>query len=857
MRKSFFGSHLYSQIVVPFILALILVAIIASLGSVYFLSDISTRWTNQVASAATAVVVQHWREMDRMRTSYANVFGADSRAAADANAGDEKGLASEVASDAAATSASSTVAVIDPTGRVVAASGADAPSFGGRLDIQIPSASIAQLPIVFLPGHSGPGSGFVSSVRWLGSAHRYLLLVSMPVRDGLLADSSNSIQGGFSFYDAAGNRLATAVSSSLSTDSAKSLRGALSDLAPSIAAQLRRESGTEKSGAFYSGAIPYRYVLQRVKDPVGEPDAADGYVLGAVSEADARTASGAATGGIVLWSILAVGVLIGLGFWVSRRVSVPLVELAAGARRIADGDFSTKVDVRGGNELGVLAETFNDMTDSLRERSEALTKKVLELAMLYEMSRALGATLDMDDLLGSSLDSALRIFDLDVGYVALRDRESGGLEIRAVRGGLALSPLAADASRSSMADWVVREGRPLIFNPDPGASEAQIDVLTGAKAALCVPLVSSEGTIGAITVGSSDAEYRFNGDDVRLLSTIGNHVTIAIGNIELFTSLQEAYFATVRSLAAAVDAKDSYTRGHSDKVATYAAMIAQRMNLSHDQITALEMAAYLHDIGKIGVPEHILLKPGRLDQGEMEQMRHHPLIGANILKPVAFPWAITPIVRHHHEYWDGNGYPAGLKHEEIPLLARILCVADSYEAMTADRPYRAGRSPSDAAEELQRCSGTQFDPRVVELMLSVIGELERDEQAKLAQTAETVNAEEARAIFAALVDGVLGSFRRLGGPRLASNVEADTDAFFRSDKLPYRMVHGRLTFLDEPDGDVIEQLRRMRAALRHLDATIGRVSGNTLVQHFYDDALEGFSARMRQLAVNLEFVSEA
>jgi len=541
---------------------------------------------------------------------------------------------------------------------------------------------------------------------------------------------------------------------------------------------------------------------------------------------------------IVMWSIVAVVSLVGLGGWVARRVSDPLVELAEGARRIADGDFSTKVHVEGENEIAVLAETFNDMTDSLKDRSETLTKKVLELATLYEMSRALGSTLDMDELLSSVLDSALRIFDLDLGYVALREKESGALAIRAVRGG---DHGAGEAVRSSMSEWVVREGRPLIFNPDPAADGGQIDSLTGAKAALCVPLVSSEGTIGSITVGSSDAGYRFNSDDVRLLSTIGNHVTIAIGNIELFTSLQEAYLATVRSLAAAVDAKDTYTRGHSDRVAAYATLIAERMDLSHEQRVALEMAAYLHDIGKIGVKEEILLKPGKLTDDEMGQMKHHPLIGANILKPVAFPWAITPIVRHHHEHWDGTGYPAGLKGEEIPLLARVLTAADSYEAMTADRPYRVGR--------------TQFDARMVEILAEVVEELERTGDGLVGESTAEIAPEEARAIFAALVDGVLASFRRLGGPRLAANVESEVDSYFQAEKMPFRVARGKLSFTEDAPLTVDGELDQMRSALRRIDVIVGRVSGTTLVDHFYADALDGFSARMRHLANVLAFRS--
>ena len=855
-RSSLFGSHLYSQIAIPLIAASILVSVVASVAAVYFLGVLTTKWVTQVASATTVGIVQRWEEADSDRRSHMAMFSIDPLMIKAADALDEAGLRSRVASDSAFLMSSASIAVVDRSGIVVASAGARPPRMGTSLP-GLPATwkNTEHPPTVY---SAAGGDRTVASLGWVGAEHNYLIAVSTPFEQALLTDVSQGIDGGFSFYALDGTHLATVVSSGVASSAAGPLRETLSGKDPSIQAAVQAaESGAGALGSFSAGGIEYRFVVHRAAGPDAPAGSADGFILGAVSQAVSEEAARTSTNLIVLWSTAAVAAFIGLGFWIARRVSDPLVELADGARRISDGDFSTKVHVPGGNELTVLGETFNDMTDSLRDRSETLTKKVLELAMLYEMSRALGATLDMDDLLGSTLDSALRIFDLDVGYVALRDRDTGSLEIRAVRGGDTVDAGEAEAVRSSMAEWVVREGRPLIFNPDPGsAAETQIDALTGAKAALCVPLVSAEGTIGAITVGSSDAEYRFNSDDVRLLSTIGNHVTIAVGNIELFTSLQEAYLATVRSLAAAVDAKDSYTRGHSDKVATYATMIAQRMILSHDQLTALEMAAYLHDIGKIGVPEGILLKPGRLSDEEMSQMRHHPLIGANILKPVAFPWAITPIVRHHHEYWDGNGYPAGLKGEEIPLLARILCVADSYEAMTADRPYRAGRSASEAAIELSSCAGSQFDPRVVEHMLAVIDELEHGGEALVREPAEEISVEEARAIFAALVDGVLSSFRRLGGPRLASNVEAEVDEYYRRHEMPFRMTHGRLSFPQDPGEDLELELDDMRAALRHIDTMIGRVSGTTLVQHFYDDALDGFSARMRRLAIALEFSAD-
>jgi putative nucleotidyltransferase with HDIG domain len=473
------------------------------------------------------------------------------------------------------------------------------------------------------------------------------------------------------------------------------------------------------------------------------------------------------------------------------------------------------------------------------------------------MSRALGSTLVMDVLLESVLDSALRIFGVDSGYATLRNRETGQLELLACRGQES-SEVHEEALRNSMSEWVIREGRPLIFNPPRESGSTQVDEVTGALAALCVPLNSPEGVLGAITVGSHDSSFRFGSDDVRLLSTIANHVTIAVGNIELFSSLQDAYLATVRSLAAAVDAKDPYTRGHSERVAAYAVAIAKELELSHDQQVALEMAAYLHDIGKIGVREEILLKPGKLSNSEMGLMRHHPLIGANILKPVGFPWPITPVVRHHHERWDGAGYPAGLKGEEIPFLARVLTVADSYEAMVSDRPYRRGRTSQEAIAELQACAGLQFDEKIVDAFVRVLESGQFSEPVESSLPLDQVQADEIEAIFVALSEGMFTSFRRLAGPRLSSNVELELNAFFADNSLSFRMAHGRMAIAasgGNGNGDgPAASLEDMRYALEHMDETMGRMSGASLVDHFYADAAGGLSDRMRALAVSLMFL---
>ncbi|MBI5231695.1 MAG: HD domain-containing protein [Coriobacteriales bacterium] len=555
---------------------------------------------------------------------------------------------------------------------------------------------------------------------------------------------------------------------------------------------------------------------------------------------------------VAMWSsVTAVGVLT-VGSVVARRVSDPLVQLARGARQVAEGDFSAKVATGGSAEMTELAKTFNQMTDSLRERSDSLTKKMLELSTLYEMSRAVGGTFDLEELLDSVLESGMRIFDVSLGYAALRDRENGTLQLIVCRGIDNPDPRLVSAS---MASWVVREGRPLVCNPESGGS-AGLDALTRSSAALSVPLRNGDQVVGALTIGTADPDYRFDAEDVRLLSTIANQVTMAVGNIELFSHLQEAYLATVRSLAAAIDAKDAYTRGHSDRVAAYAVAIAERLGLPAEQRLALEMAAYLHDIGKIGIPEGILRKAGKLEDAEMAQMRHHPLIGASILKPVAFPWSITPIVRHHHEAWDGSGYPAGLKEEEIPLSARILTVADSYEAMVSDRPYRKGRDPRLALGELKRCAGTQFDPALVGLFSAIILEAEADGSLPITGATEDVELDEAFDTFLALADGVLESFGRLGGDRLVANVEGEVNALYAEAGLPFRIVSG--TMLLDNDGALVpDEAGTLRDALRILDVACAHSSGPALLDHFYAEAMATMPARQRAIAEELQLLPGA
>ncbi len=185
--------------------------------------------------------------------------------------------------------------------------------------------------------------------------------------------------------------------------------------------------------------------------------------------------------------------------------------------------------------------------------------------------------------------------------------------------------------------------------------------------------------------------------------------------------VRRAYLETVGALAEAVDAKDPYTRGHSDRVAIYAARIATELGSESEFVEQIYLAGLLHDIGKIGIPDAILCKPGRLTRDEYAQIQRHPEIGARILEPVQFLAGIVPCVRHHHEWYDGSarGYPDHLHGVDIPYGSRIILVADTVEAMTSDRPYRRGVSLDTVAKELARFRGSQFDPQVTDAFLAI------------------------------------------------------------------------------------------------------------------------------------------
>jgi len=237
---------------------------------------------------------------------------------------------------------------------------------------------------------------------------------------------------------------------------------------------------------------------------------------------------------------------------------------------------------------------------------------------------------------------------------------------------------------------------------------------------LYVPLIAKDTLVGILAIGDSRSGNPYTKDDRLMLLTLANQIAIAVENARLYEELEDAFTQTVISLANAIDIRDSYTKNHSEEIATMAAETAKELGMSEEEIQAVYWGGLLHDIGKIGIPDSILLKPGPLTDEEYEKIRYHTIAGAKIIAPIKKLAHVAPYVRASHERYDGNGYPDGLKGDEIPLGARIISVVDSYSAITDDRVYRKARTHEEAIEEIKRCSGTQFDPDVVEAFLHVL-----------------------------------------------------------------------------------------------------------------------------------------
>lgn len=345
------------------------------------------------------------------------------------------------------------------------------------------------------------------------------------------------------------------------------------------------------------------------------------------------------------------------------------------------------------------------------------------LGFLYEVSKKVSSVSRLTGLVEQITQMAQRALKASASSVLLLDEENDELYFNVAKGEAekALKRIRL-SSRSGIAGWVIHHHKPLIIN-DVTKDEhfnKQVDDTTGfaTRSIICVPLAVHRKTIGVLEVLNKLDGSDFNEADLEILTAVASTAAMAIENTRLQQSVADGYRSTIKALAAAVDAKDPYTAGHSQRVMEYALRGGSSLSLSQDELEVLEYAAILHDIGKLGIPDSILLKPGPPDPEELLVIRQHSSIGANIIKHIPFLEEARKLILHHHERYDGTGYPDGLRGPEIPVGSCMIAIADAFDTMTTDRSYHAAISAEHAIEELHRCSGTQFCPLAVDAFIS-------------------------------------------------------------------------------------------------------------------------------------------
>jgi putative nucleotidyltransferase with HDIG domain len=240
-----------------------------------------------------------------------------------------------------------------------------------------------------------------------------------------------------------------------------------------------------------------------------------------------------------------------------------------------------------------------------------------------------------------------------------------------------------------------------------------------AKRFVCVPLVRDRRPLGVLLAIDKADHSEFTSVDLKLLSNVGNQCSIFLENAALYQDMQGLFMGILHALTRSIDAKDAYTRGHSQRVAELSKALAHKIGLADEVCERVYLSGLLHDVGKIGVPEAVLCKPGRLTDAEFDAIKKHPTIGAQILGNIKQLQDIIPGVLYHHERWDGRGYPYRLAGEDIPLMGRIICVADSFDAMSSTRTYRPALPLDTVLDEIRRCAGVQFDPKLAEAFITL------------------------------------------------------------------------------------------------------------------------------------------
>ena len=347
-------------------------------------------------------------------------------------------------------------------------------------------------------------------------------------------------------------------------------------------------------------------------------------------------------------------------------------------------------------------------TDKLKDKTAELSKQ----SYIYDSIE--DSPMDNDIIFSKIAELALKLVDGEICSILLFDEQEKEFHEKVVKGNTEgpYNNYTQNAAANTIYQEVIKRKEAISIN-----SNEHPEI---APSLICAPLMIRNSILGVLSIRKRKNREVFNKKDLHHILSLTKRASLNLENKILYESIYFNIMDTLKSLISSIQARDHYTEEHSHRVTDEAIRLATRMNCPHKDIESLKIAGVLHDVGKIAVPDSILLKPGKLTDEEYMIIKNHSTIGENIVRPIILLDKERRIIQCHHERWDGNGYPLGLKGENIPFLARILSVSDSFDAMTNNRPYRLAMSRDQAIDELVRNKGTQFDPEVVDAYISLI-----------------------------------------------------------------------------------------------------------------------------------------
>jgi putative nucleotidyltransferase with HDIG domain len=401
-----------------------------------------------------------------------------------------------------------------------------------------------------------------------------------------------------------------------------------------------------------------------------------------------------------------------------RRSLIPLEKLQEGTKRIAAQDFDSPVTIKSRDEFEELAASFNAMASRLSKQFNTLTT-------MGEIDRAILSSLDTEKIIGVVLSRIRDVFPCNYVSVTLLDYSDRIIGRTYTKSGTTDKEKAVETI-----DFSDKEIQHLVSHPESLLIEwgeavpsylAPI-VQNGVKTFLILPIILKKKLSGFTTLGWSFKSTMHTQEDFDRARQLADQIGVALSNASLIRELNELNWGTLEALARAIDAKSHWTAGHSERVTRLALKIGRFLGLTQEELDVLHRAGLLHDIGKLGIPVDILDKEGKLTKKEEQLMREHVRLGLRILEPIAAYHEVIPVVAHHHESFNGEGYPDGLAGKDISLGGRIFAVADSFDALTSNRPYRQALNREYAVEMIKQGSGSRYDPDIVQALLEVMAQ---------------------------------------------------------------------------------------------------------------------------------------